>query len=102
MVTAPTGRPRGRPRKHAPVVRGEKPGPVPVPFLSNPFRYDAAIYNAAKISSRGGAHLLAMAGVFIGVRERRDGMPFAMTVVFFTASFLTLAVLFWPYMIPTR
>ena len=41
-----------------------------------------------------------MAGVFIGVRQRRDGMPFAMTVVFFTASFLTLAVLFWPYMIP--
>jgi cytochrome d ubiquinol oxidase subunit II len=44
--------------------------------------------------------LLAVAGVFIGVRERRDGMPFAMTVAFFIASFLTLAVLFWPYMIP--
>jgi cytochrome bd ubiquinol oxidase subunit II len=42
---------------------------------------------------------LAMAGVLIGVRQRRDGMPFAMTVVFFLASFLTLAVLFWPYMI---
>jgi cytochrome bd ubiquinol oxidase subunit II len=47
-----------------------------------------------------GLGLLAMAGVFIGVRERRDAMPFAMTVVFFIASFLTLAVLFWPYMIP--
>ena len=47
-----------------------------------------------------GIALLAMAGVFIGVRERRDGMPFAMTVVFFIASFLTLAVLFWRYMIP--
>jgi cytochrome d ubiquinol oxidase subunit II len=47
-----------------------------------------------------GLGLLAMAGVLIGVRERRDGMPFAMTVAFFIASFLTLAVLFWPYMIP--
>src|SRR6516162_4827102 len=47
-----------------------------------------------------GLGLIAMAGVFIGVRGRNDGMPFAMTVVFFVASFLTLAVLFWPYMIP--
>jgi cytochrome d ubiquinol oxidase subunit II len=47
-----------------------------------------------------GIGLLAMGGVLIGVRERRDGMPFVMTVAFFIASFLTLAVLFWPYMIP--
>jgi cytochrome d ubiquinol oxidase subunit II len=47
-----------------------------------------------------GLAVLSMAGVFIGVRQRRDEMPFAMTVLFFIASFLTLAVLFWPYMIP--
>jgi cytochrome bd ubiquinol oxidase subunit II len=47
-----------------------------------------------------GLALLSIAGVFIGVRQRRDGMPFAMTVLFFIAAFLTLAVLFWPYMIP--
>ena len=47
-----------------------------------------------------GLGLLAMAGVFLGVRWRHDSMPFAMTVVFFIAAFLTLAVLFWPYMIP--
>jgi cytochrome bd ubiquinol oxidase subunit II len=47
-----------------------------------------------------GLGLLAMAGVFVGVRQRRDGIPFAMTVTFFIAAFLTLAVLFWPYMIP--
>ena len=47
-----------------------------------------------------GLGLLAVAGVLIGVRERRDSAPFAMTVLFFIASFLTLAVLFWPYMIP--
>jgi cytochrome bd-type quinol oxidase subunit 2 len=44
--------------------------------------------------------LLAIGGVFMGVRWRRDGMPFAMTVLFFMAAFLTLAVLFWPFMIP--
>jgi cytochrome bd ubiquinol oxidase subunit II len=43
-----------------------------------------------------------MAGVFLGVHWRRDGLPFVMTVVFFVAAFLTLAVLFWPYMIPYR
>jgi cytochrome d ubiquinol oxidase subunit II len=44
--------------------------------------------------------LLAMFGIFSSVRRRRDGGPFAMTVLFFLASFATLAVLFWPYMIP--
>jgi cytochrome d ubiquinol oxidase subunit II len=44
--------------------------------------------------------LLAMIGVLVGARWRRDGVPFAMTVVFFVSAFLTLAVLFWPYMIP--
>jgi cytochrome bd ubiquinol oxidase subunit II len=44
--------------------------------------------------------LLAMYGVFVGVRRRRDGWPFAMTVLLFIAAFLSLAVMFWPYMIP--
>jgi cytochrome bd ubiquinol oxidase subunit II len=44
--------------------------------------------------------LLAMYGVYTGVRRRRDSWPFAMTVVFFVAAFLSLAVMFWPYMIP--
>src|SRR6516165_5823372 len=47
-----------------------------------------------------GLGLLAMAGVFLGVRWRHDSLPFAMTVALFIAAFLTLAVLFWPYMIP--
>ncbi|NVO17896.1 MAG: cytochrome d ubiquinol oxidase subunit II [Rhodoplanes sp.] len=46
------------------------------------------------------AGVLAVAGILIGVRRRRDGWPFAMTAVFFLMAFLTLAVLFWPYMIP--
>ena len=47
-----------------------------------------------------GDRLVAMLGVFAGARRRRDGWPFAMTVLFFLSSFATLAVLFWPYMIP--
>jgi cytochrome d ubiquinol oxidase subunit II len=64
--------------------------------------FDAALWNreriGADLSNRlwglifPGIGLLAMAGVLIGVRQRRDGMPFAMTVVFFIASFVTLEV----------
>ena len=35
-----------------------------------------------------------------GRGRQRDGLPFAMTVLFFLAAFLTLGVMFWPYMIP--
>jgi cytochrome d ubiquinol oxidase subunit II len=72
--------------------------------------FGAALVNRAQIGAdvtdRGwglvfpGLGLLAMAGIFLGVRRRHDGMPFVMTVGFFIAAFLTLAVLFWPYMIP--
>ena len=44
--------------------------------------------------------LLAMLGVFVGVRLRRDAWPFAMTAVFFISAFLSMATMFWPYMIP--
>jgi cytochrome bd ubiquinol oxidase subunit II len=44
--------------------------------------------------------LLAMVGVFAAVKRRRDGWPYALTVVFFIAAFGALAVMFWPYMIP--
>jgi len=44
--------------------------------------------------------LLAMIGVLLSVRYGRDGWPFAMTLLFFLAAFLTLAVMFWPYLIP--
>ena len=35
-----------------------------------------------------------------GVRLRRDRVPFAMVAVIFAAAFGTLAISFWPYMIP--
>ena len=45
----------------------------------------------------GVAALLAAAW---GVRARRDALPFACTALFFVAAFLTLGVMFWPYMVP--
>jgi cytochrome d ubiquinol oxidase subunit II len=44
--------------------------------------------------------LLAFAGILFGARRKYDMMPFAMTVLFFIAAFLSLGVMFWPYMIP--
>ncbi|MBL8538859.1 MAG: cytochrome d ubiquinol oxidase subunit II, partial [Betaproteobacteria bacterium] len=32
--------------------------------------------------------------------RRRDGVPFAMAALFFLSAYLTLGVMFWPYMIP--
>ena len=34
------------------------------------------------------------------VRRRRDGAPFYMVALIFAAAFGTLAISFWPYMIP--
>lgn len=44
--------------------------------------------------------LLASIGLWMGVRKRRDGVPYAMAVVVFLGAFLALAGSFWPYMIP--
>jgi cytochrome d ubiquinol oxidase subunit II len=44
--------------------------------------------------------LAAMAGEFASVRRRREAWPFVCTVLFFVSAFLTLAVMFWPFMIP--
>jgi cytochrome d ubiquinol oxidase subunit II len=44
--------------------------------------------------------IIAIVGIFAGVHQRHDSWPFAMTVVLFVAAFLSLVVLFWPYMIP--
>ena len=43
---------------------------------------------------------LALLGIVIGVWKRRDGVPFAMTVLFFLAAYLSLGAMFWPYLIP--
>jgi cytochrome d ubiquinol oxidase subunit II len=43
---------------------------------------------------------LAAIALAASVRHRRDGPPFYMTAVIFSAAFGTLAISFWPYMIP--
>lgn len=43
---------------------------------------------------------LALVGVLVAARKQWDAMPFLFASLFFIAAYLTLAVLFWPYMIP--
>jgi cytochrome d ubiquinol oxidase subunit II len=43
---------------------------------------------------------LAAISLATGVRRRRDAVPFPMVTVIFMAAFGTLAISFWPYMIP--
>ncbi len=44
--------------------------------------------------------VLALAAAVAGARLRRDLLPFACTVLFFLCAFMTLGVMFWPYMVP--
>jgi len=44
--------------------------------------------------------VIALVGVVVGARARRDGVPFFLTTFFFVAAYLTLGVMFWPYMVP--
>jgi cytochrome d ubiquinol oxidase subunit II len=44
--------------------------------------------------------VLALAGIVLGAGRQSDRLPFAMTGLFFLAAFLSLAAMFWPYMIP--
>ncbi len=43
----------------------------------------------------------ALLGVVMSARRgMRDGMPFLLTVLFIVAAYLTLGVMFWPFMVP--
>jgi cytochrome d ubiquinol oxidase subunit II len=44
--------------------------------------------------------VLALAAILVGAGGHRHRLPFAMTGIFFLAAFLSLVVMFWPYMIP--
>jgi cytochrome d ubiquinol oxidase subunit II len=44
--------------------------------------------------------LLAAIALAVSVRRRHDAMPFPMVALIFVAAFGTLAISFWPYMIP--
>jgi cytochrome d ubiquinol oxidase subunit II len=43
---------------------------------------------------------VAAISLAVSVRSRRDGPPFYMVAVIFVAAFATLAISFWPFMIP--
>jgi len=43
---------------------------------------------------------LAAIVLAMSIRQRRDGPPFYMVIIIFAAAFGTLAISFWPYMIP--
>jgi cytochrome bd ubiquinol oxidase subunit II len=43
---------------------------------------------------------IAIVGLTLSVARRVDGVPFAMVALTFAAAFGTLAISFWPYMIP--
>jgi cytochrome d ubiquinol oxidase subunit II len=44
--------------------------------------------------------IVTLIGLVAAARARRDDLPVKLTVVFFVAAYLTLYVMFWPYMIP--
>jgi cytochrome d ubiquinol oxidase subunit II len=44
--------------------------------------------------------VIAAIGLAASVRWRWDAVPFAMVAIIFAAAFGTLAISFWPYMIP--
>jgi hypothetical protein len=60
MATPRTGNKPGRPRKHAPIIRGDKPGPVPVQFMEDDDRYEVAKFNACLVSGKNSGRHYAM------------------------------------------
>jgi cytochrome bd ubiquinol oxidase subunit II len=46
------------------------------------------------------AAIAALGSAVMSARARRDGLTFALTVLFVFAAYLTLGVMFWPYMVP--
>jgi cytochrome d ubiquinol oxidase subunit II len=46
------------------------------------------------------AGALAAIALVISVRARQDAVPFPLVALIFAAAFGTLAISFWPYMIP--
>jgi cytochrome d ubiquinol oxidase subunit II len=44
--------------------------------------------------------VVAAVALALSIRRRRDGVPFYMVALMFAAAFGTLAISFWPYMVP--
>jgi cytochrome bd ubiquinol oxidase subunit II len=87
-------------------IRWLATGVLVVLFLAFTVTFDYSIVARSGLHSRPWGlvfplvGLLALAAIIFGARGKRDQLPFVLTVVFFLASFLSLGVMFWPYMIP--
>ena len=68
--------------------------------------FDAGAIAQSNLRSRGWGlafpviGIAALIGVIVSARARRDNMPFLFTTLFFVAAYLTLGVMFWPFMVP--
>jgi cytochrome d ubiquinol oxidase subunit II len=87
-------------------VRWLAAGVFAVLFVAFTVTFDYSILARGNLYSRPWASVfpligaLALVGLMMGAGRRRDGLPFAMTALFFLASFSSLAAMFWPYMVP--
>jgi cytochrome d ubiquinol oxidase subunit II len=81
-------------------------GILVVVFAAFAFAFDTSVIARSDLHQRPSGYvfpviaLLALFVILSGVRGKRDGAPFALAVLFFFASWLSLIVMFWPYMIP--
>jgi len=76
-------------------------------FLAFALTFDYSIFARNNLQTRAWGIVfpaigaLALGVIFwAGAHRRRGTVPFMMAVLFFLAAFISLAVMFWPYMIP--
>jgi cytochrome bd ubiquinol oxidase subunit II len=87
-------------------IRGLAIGVLVVLFVAFTLTFDYSVLARGNLYARPWGFvfpiigLLALIGIVVGAARHRDDLPFAMTGLFFFAAFLSLGVMFWPYMIP--
>jgi cytochrome bd ubiquinol oxidase subunit II len=74
-------------------------------FFAFTVTFDYSIFARSNLYARPWGLVFPAIGALVlavipAAARRHDGLPFAMTVLFFFAAFLSLGVMFWPYMIP--
>ena len=81
-------------------------GVLAVLFLAFTFTFDYSVLARSNLYSRlwglvfPVVGVAALVGTVVSARRYADRLPFAMTGLFFLSAFLSLAVMFWPYLIP--
>src|SRR6516162_2286651 len=75
-------------------------------FLAFTFTFDYSILARSNLLTRlwgvvfPAIGVIALTAAIVGAHRRIDLLPFTMTGLFFLSAFLSLAVMFWPYLIP--